>query len=90
MLAEPPVSVRIRELDQDDLILEVRFWTDSRRSDCLDTASAVRASVVSALKAAGVGLPDPDVRFLVPSQSSTWRSALSASEPAEETPRGGG
>ena len=33
VLPEPPPSERVRELNQDDMILEVRFSTDSRRSD---------------------------------------------------------
>lgn len=66
VLTDPEVSVRIRELGQDDIIVEVRFWTDSRRSDFIATTSTVRASIVAALKNAGIGLPEPDVRILVP------------------------
>ena len=64
VLAEPPTSVRIQELGPDDILLEVRFWTDSRRSDVVLTSSAVRTEVVRALKAAGIGLPDPSLRTL--------------------------
>lgn len=64
VLADPPPSVRIVELGQDDVVLEVRFWTDSRRSDFVATSSAVRAALIEAMKRAGVGLPDPDVRIL--------------------------
>ena len=76
VLAEPRVSVRIRELGQDDVVVEVRFWTDSRRSDFVATTSAVRIAIVGALKQAGIGLPDPDVRILVPRQSDKWQAAL--------------
>jgi len=65
VLEDPPASVRVRDLGPDDILLEARFWTDSRRSDFLSTSSAVRASLVEALKAAGIGLPDPDVRHIV-------------------------
>jgi small-conductance mechanosensitive channel len=65
VLEEPPATVRVRELGQDDLVLEARFWTDSRRTDYLDTASAVRTSVVAALKAAAIALPEPDLRYAV-------------------------
>ena len=58
VLPEPEASVRVRELTADDVIADVRFWTDSRRSDFLDTASAVRISVLNALVAAGVS-PSP-------------------------------
>lgn len=65
-------QIVVRELGQDDVIVEVRFWTGSRRSDYLATASAVRLSAIQALREAGVGLPDPDVRFLVPRQPQRW------------------
>ncbi|MFP5349830.1 MAG: mechanosensitive ion channel family protein [Gammaproteobacteria bacterium] len=65
VLAEPPTKVRVRELKQDDIMLEVQFWTDSRRSDFVSTLSNVRTAVVEAFKAAHIGLPDPDVRILV-------------------------
>jgi len=68
VLDEPPASVRVRELKQDDIILEARFWTDSRRTDFVSTSSNVRAAIVEAFKAAHIGLPDPDVRVLVPRQ----------------------
>ncbi|MBW4685375.1 MAG: mechanosensitive ion channel family protein [Komarekiella atlantica HA4396-MV6] len=68
VLDKPAASVRIRELGQDDIVIEVHFWTDSRRSDFVATTSAVRQEVVSTLKAAGIGLPDPDVRILVARQ----------------------
>lgn len=76
VLAEPPPSVRVRELGQDDMVLEVRFWTDSRRSDYVATASAVREHVVRVMKEIGVGLPDPDVRVLTPRHAARWRAAL--------------
>ncbi len=65
VLDDPAASVRVRELGQDDLVVEARFWIDSRRSDFLATQSAVRTSIVTALRKAGIGLPDPDVRHLV-------------------------
>ena len=66
VLEEPAVSVRVRELGQDDILIEARFWTDSRRSDFVATTSTVMSAIVAALKEAGIGLPDPDVRILVP------------------------
>jgi len=76
VLAEPPASVRVRELGPDDIIVEARFWTDSRRADFVATASVVRRGIVEALKAAGVGLPEPDVRLLVPGEPTGWRAIL--------------
>ena len=64
VLDTPAPAVRINELGQDDVALEVTFWTDSRRADYKNTASAVREAIVSAFKDAGIGLPEPDVRVL--------------------------
>jgi small conductance mechanosensitive channel len=58
VLAEPPASVWLIELGQTELIFEVQFWCDSRRSDFVATASEVRKSLIAALRAANVGLPD--------------------------------
>jgi small-conductance mechanosensitive channel len=76
VLKDPPVSVRIRELGQDDILVVVRFWTDSRRSDFVATTSAVRGAIVLAFKDAGIGLPDPDVRVLMLRHPDKWRTAL--------------
>jgi small-conductance mechanosensitive channel len=79
VLAEPPVAVRVRELGQADLGLEVRFWADSRRSDFTATQAAVRVRLVAALRDAGIPLPDPDVRALVPHDPAQWRAVLDES-----------
>lgn len=62
VLADMAPVVRIEDLGQDDIEVEVTFWTDSRRADFKNTASSVRKGIVSALANAGVGLPNPDVR----------------------------
>jgi small-conductance mechanosensitive channel len=64
VLDTPDASVRIRELGAGDVILELRFWTDSRRSDLVATRSAVRRQVVAALRTSGVPLPDPGARHV--------------------------
>ena len=76
VLPKPAASVRVQELGQDDIVVEARFWTDSRRSDFVATASNVRSHLVTALKAAGIGLPDPDVRFLILRNSAQWWQVL--------------
>lgn len=58
VLATPEVSVRLIDLGQSHLVFDVQFWCDSRRSDFVATASEVRKSLVGALRAAGVKLPD--------------------------------
>lgn len=64
VLADRPVAVRAAELGPDDLVLEATFWTDSRRADFSNTCAAVRRAAVDALRAAGIGLPDPGLRTL--------------------------
>ena len=65
VLEQPPVSVRIRELTASDVLMEVRFWTDSRRSDLLATSHAVRLGAIDALRSAGIALPDGAVRKVI-------------------------
>ena len=76
VLAEPAPAVRVAELGPDDLVLEARFWTDSRRSDYTATQAGVRAEIVAAFKREKIGLPDPDARFVVPRRPDRWREAL--------------
>jgi small-conductance mechanosensitive channel len=62
VLAAPEPSVRVRVLGTADMVLELRFWTDSRRADLLATTSVVRRRVVEAFSDAGLPLPEPDLR----------------------------
>lgn len=73
VLTEPAASVRVRELGASDLVIEARFWADSRRSDFVATGSAVRRAIVEALRAEGISLPDPGVRTLVLEQPEQWQ-----------------
>lgn len=66
VLREPEPTVRMRSLDSDGIAIELRFWTDSRRSDYLSTTSEVRFSAVDRLKAAGVPFPEQTIRMEVP------------------------
>lgn len=87
VLEQPAASVRVRDLGQDDIVVEARFWTDSRRSDFLATQSAVRAAIVGALREAGIGLPDPDVRYLVSREPQLGRTPhAQKSEAMDDTP----
>jgi small-conductance mechanosensitive channel len=76
VLKEPPPSVRLRELAENDIVFEARFWTDSRRADFLETTSAVGYAIVAALKKSGIGFPNSAVRLLVPHHPALWRAAL--------------
>ena len=80
VLPEPLAFLRVKDLGQDNIEVEVRFWTDSYRSDFVATTSNVRQGIVAALKEAGIGLPDPDVRILLPRHPNQWRAALGVEE----------
>lgn len=62
VLETPLPQVRVEQLGQDDILIEATFWTDSRRADFKNTASAVREAILAALVAAKIALPDPDAR----------------------------
>ncbi|MEW9856705.1 mechanosensitive ion channel family protein [Novosphingobium sp. M1R2S20] len=62
VLDTPVPAVRIDDLGQGDIRVEVTFWADSQRSDYKNTAAAVRAAVLEDLVSAGIPLPDPAAR----------------------------
>ena len=76
VLASPPPRVRIADLGPSDITLNIAFWTDSQRTDFQDTSSAVRLRLVEALREAGIGLPNPDIRILKPAGAETWAEAV--------------
>lgn len=57
-------TARVRELGDADMVLEVQFWTDSRRSDVVATAAAVRAAIVDAFQREAIPLPDAARRIV--------------------------
>lgn len=88
VLPERPVAVRVADLGASDITLEIAFWADSRRRAFNETASAVRAASVEALRAAGIGLPNPDLRLLTPQDPAAWSAALGPSAgPSASLPR---
>lgn len=76
MLEQPPASAVIETLGPDDVVIQVGFWSDARRSDVVATMSAVQRACVAALKAAGIGLPERDLRLLALRDPARWRAAL--------------
>lgn len=62
VLPDPPPSVLLADLGQEDITAEVRFWADSRRSDFVATRARVRTAVIDAMRREGIDLPDPDRR----------------------------
>ena len=71
--------MRLQELGTDHLHIEAQFWTDSRRTDFMHTASSARLAIVQALTKAGIALPDPDdrrVTIVDPSAGGTGTANL--------------
>ncbi len=66
VLDRPPTLVWVQELTPNEIKLELRFWTDSRRVDFATAASTVRERVVIALREAGFSLPNPSLRMEMP------------------------
>lgn len=66
----------LHEVGADDIIVPANFWTDFLRADLHNTSSAARWAVVDALRDAGVGLPDRDVRELTPGDETGWRTVF--------------
>ena len=55
--ADPAAVMRLHDLTPENLQIESRFWTDSRRTDFMNTVSAVRIAIVNALEKEGIALP---------------------------------
>jgi small-conductance mechanosensitive channel len=80
----PPPSMRLRDLSQDGLQLEARFWADSHRTNLMNTASAARVAILRALKEAVIRLPDPDQRLVTiePGSARTTNADIVSGAPA--------
>ena len=87
VLADPPASIRVRDLGRDDIRVEARFWTDSRRSDYVATASAVRRATVGGLRESGLPLPEPSLRVVLDDSNPARTDARSHAGMSVETPR---
>ena len=74
--ADPPPSTRLRDLTPDHIAIESRFWADARRPDFINTTCHVRASIVHALKGAGVEMPNPDSRIVSLADVERWRAVF--------------
>lgn len=64
VLSEPAPNARVAELGSADVVIEVQFWTDSRRSDFVQTLSAARLAVLAAAKEHCIRLPDAAARVV--------------------------
>jgi len=65
VLATPEAEVLLIDLGESQLVFDVLFWCDSRRSDFVATASEVRKGLVVALRSAGITLPDQAQQHIV-------------------------
>ena len=72
VLPASPPSMRVTDLSVDGLGIEVRYWTDSRRSDFVATTSAIRQAMVDAAHSAGIRFPTPPT-YVVPAEGSDLR-----------------
>jgi small conductance mechanosensitive channel len=73
VLREPPPHVRFLEMAADGIVVETRYWTDSRRMDYITTQSLVIASIVRRFRERNLPLPQPSERILVPGKLDQWR-----------------
>jgi small conductance mechanosensitive channel len=73
----PATYARLRNLDTAGMMLEVRFWTDSQRSDFMATSCAVRLAVMLALKKAGIALPNTGPREVLIKPAEAGPTVLS-------------
>lgn len=71
VLSAPPVVVEVRELEKTNVVVEARYWADSRRTDFVSTASAVRKAIVTELRSQTPSVPGAAVRILEPPRSAT-------------------
>lgn len=74
--SHPAPTVHLCEFTGQNLCLEARYWSDGRRPDFTNTTSEVRTAILQALKAAGVGLPNPDLRTISPGNIDKWQAVL--------------
>ena len=65
VLATPHAEVLLIDLGDSQLVFDVLFWCDSRRSDFVTTASEVRKAPVAELLNAGITLPDQARQHIV-------------------------
>jgi len=75
----PAPSMRLRDFSQEGVQIEARFWTDSQRRNLMNTASAARVAILSALKSTGIQLPDPDQRIVTIQPGSTGATNVETS-----------
>jgi len=76
VLETPSPTVRVKALTENAMHIEALFRTDSRRADFMATASAIRHHAITALKDAGIALPDSNLRVLKPFDESRWQVAM--------------
>lgn len=64
VVEHPAPSMRLHDLTPEHVHVEARVWTDSRRTDFMNTASAARVAILAALVKEGIKLPDPKERHV--------------------------
>jgi len=76
VLPDRAASVRVDDANDETVVLNVSFWTDSRRSDFKDTSSQVRLAAIDVLISCGHLPPDPALRRIELLDPAAWRTMM--------------
>lgn len=74
VLSDRAVAVRLDDASDETVVLNVSFWTDSRRTDFKDTTSQVRQAAIDVLIECGHTPPDAALRRVELTNPSEWRN----------------
>lgn len=83
----PMPKARIGDLGSGGADLTILYWADPNTTSLLDLGDHVRREVVAALRAAGIRLPNPEVRYVVQEQEPPGSNVRPADE-TREAPEG--
>lgn len=72
VLSDRAVAVRLDDANDETVVLNISFWTDSRRTDFKDTTSQVRQAAVDVLIACGHTPPDAALRRVELTNPGDW------------------
>jgi len=82
VLSDRAAVVRVEDANDERVVLNVSFWTDSRRSDFKDTSSQVRLAAIDVLIACGHLPPDTTLRRIELADPEAWRRLVAGTQEA--------